>query len=55
MVGRTYLLAGAPVVVVARWNGKHCPRNVLIRDQAGKLSVRPFRGLRKLQRAGLQL
>lgn len=46
MVGRTYLLRGEPVVVVARWAGNRCPRNVLIRYPDGRLSVRPFRGLR---------
>lgn len=46
MVGRTYLLKGQPVVVLARWRGKTCPRNVLIQIADGSKTVRPFRGLR---------
>lgn len=47
MIGKTYLLRGEPVVVLARWNGpKGCPRNVLIEFADGSKSVRPFRGLR---------
>lgn len=52
MEGRTYLLRGRPVVVVARWAGSGCPRNVMIRHEDGSHDVRPFRGLRKLS-AGL--
>ena len=48
MVGRTYLERGRPVVVLARWLGNGCPRNVLIRREDGSLTVRPFRGLRRL-------
>lgn len=51
MIGRTYLLRGRPVVVVARWAGSG-PRNVWIRHEDGTQDVRPFRGLRKLS-AGL--
>lgn len=47
MIGLTYFLDGEPVVVLARWSGRHCPRNVLIRRADGTLTVRPFRGLRK--------
>ena len=48
MIGRTYLERGAPVTVLARWNGRG-PRNVLIRRDSGDLVVRPFRGLRRDQ------
>lgn len=48
MVGRTYLERGRPVVVVARWAGNGCPRNVWIRREDGTDVVRPFRGLRKI-------
>lgn len=47
MVGRTYLLKGQPVTVLARWAGTHCPRNVLLKLPDGSKTVRPFRGLRK--------
>lgn len=47
MIGRIYLLRGVPVVVLARWQGSRCPRNVLIQFPDGSRTVRPFRGLRK--------
>ena len=46
MIGRTYLEAGKPVVVLVRWAGKG-PRNVLIKREDDTKVVRPFRGLRK--------
>lgn len=49
-VGRLYLLRGAPVVLLARWNGPG-PRNVLLLDTDGRRIVRPFRGLRRLRLA----
>lgn len=48
MVGRTYLLRGERVTVLARWAGTHCPRNVLLELRDGSKTVRPFRGLRKM-------
>lgn len=48
MVGRTYLLRGEPVTVLARWAGHGCPRNVLLERSDGSKTVRPFRGLRKM-------
>ncbi len=48
MIGRCYLLAGEPVVVLARWEGSGCPRNVLLLFPDGRKTVRPFRGLRRL-------
>jgi hypothetical protein len=45
VVGRTYYLAGKPVVVLARWSGPG-PRNVLVLPEDGRRFVRPFRGLR---------
>ena len=48
MIGRIYLERGEPVVVVARWGGDG-PRNVLVRRAGGRLVVRPFRGLRRLE------
>jgi hypothetical protein len=58
VIGRTYLewaiapdgthrLPPSPVVVLARW-GHGGPRNVLIRRADGTLTIRPFRGLRKI-------
>lgn len=46
MVGRTYLLRGEPVVVLARWAGR-TQRNVLVEYPDGRRVVRPFRGLRR--------
>lgn len=49
MIGKTYLLRGVPVVVLARWAKnapKGVPRNVLVKLPNGRFSVRPFRGLR---------
>ena len=48
IVGKTYLLRGAPVKVIVQWSGKG-PRNVLIELGDGSRTVRPFRGLRKVQ------
>ena len=48
MIGRTYLLRGEPVVVLARWLGRG-PRNVLVEYADGRRVVRPFRGLRVLR------
>lgn len=48
IVGTTYLLRGERVKMLARWSGNGCPRNVLIQYPDGRLSCRPFRGLRKL-------
>jgi len=63
MIGRTYLLAGEPVL--ERWAAmpaeaasaviwlyapkRNAPRNVLIRRADGSLTTRPFRGLRKIK------
>jgi hypothetical protein len=47
MVGRRYLEHGQPVTVLARWQGNHCPRNVLVERADGSRVVRPFRGLRR--------
>lgn len=49
MVGKTYLLRGEPVTVIAKWLGNGCPRNVLLRLADGTLTCRSFRGLRKVQ------
>lgn len=49
MIGKTYLERGKPVIVLVRWNGKG-PRNVLIQRQDGSKVVRPFRGLRKIEK-----
>lgn len=59
IVGSTYLLAGVPVLVLARWhaaprqpalNGMTSvtPRNVLLELPDGSRTVRSFRGLRKI-------
>lgn len=57
MIGRTYLLRGEPVVVIAKWlhvpGPRQAPRNVLIRHADGRMDVRPFRGLRRLPAATL--
>jgi hypothetical protein len=45
MVGRRYLEHGQPVTVLVRWRGNHCPRNVLVERADGSRTVRPFRGL----------
>lgn len=55
IVGRTYLEAGRPVVVVCQWAStgwrrppeKSAPRNVAVCRDDGTMVVRPFRGLRK--------
>lgn len=62
MIGRTYLLRGERVTVLARWRNPtdappgeavvhgrvSCtPRNVLLKLPDGRISVRPFRGLRR--------
>ncbi len=48
IAGRVYLERGQPVTIVTQWNGKGL-RNVAIRRQDGTITVRPFRGLRKLR------
>lgn len=40
-------MRGEPVEVVVRWAGKG-PRNVMVRFADGRLVVRPFRGLRRV-------
>ena len=65
MIGRTYLLAGQPVTVIARWvtpvpsSGgvtwhrppkRTSPRNVLLEFADGRRTVRPFRGCRRITR-----
>ncbi len=55
IVGRTYLLAGEPVVIVTQWrlgHGKVKPRNVTIQRADGTRDVRPFRGLRATSQIG---
>lgn len=63
MIGRSYLLRGQLVTVLARWAPRRpcragsvtwhrppkrtAPRNVLIESADGSLTVRPFRGLRR--------
>lgn len=49
--GTTYLEHGKPVVIVTQWKGKG-PRNVAIRREDGSITVRPFRGLRKIRAEG---
>lgn len=55
IAGRTYLLKGEPVTVLIQWGLKSRgethggPRNVMIRRADGSQTVRPFRGLRKVQ------
>jgi hypothetical protein len=64
MIGRTYLLHGQPVTVIARWvkpspaSGgvtwhrpprRSAPRNVLVEYPCGHRTVRPFRGLRRMK------
>lgn len=49
MIGRCYMLAGEPVVVLARWANPDAPRNVLLLRPDGTMTVRPFRGLRRLR------
>lgn len=63
MIGRTYLLAGETVTVVAAWRQQRktarlayphlqlrpwTPKNVMLEDEQGQRFIRPFRGLRKL-------
>jgi hypothetical protein len=54
VIGRCYLLAGEPVVVLTQWGLKSRgethggPRNVRILFVDGSRTVRPFRGLRRL-------
>lgn len=48
MVGKSYLLKGELVTVVAQWRGTGCPRNVVVRDEQGNMTVRPARGLRRM-------
>ena len=47
--GAVYLEHGKPVIILAVWKGPG-PRNVLIRRADGSRAVRPFRGLRRLER-----
>lgn len=47
---RVYLLAGEPVVLLARGAGPG-PRNALLLRPDGTRFVRPFRGLRRLRLA----
>lgn len=45
MVGRSYLLEGAPALVVVQWrtgHGRGGPKNVLVRRPDGRLEVRPW-------------
>lgn len=45
MVGRTYLLAGEPVVVLIQWRtgqGRGGPKNVLVQHADGRREVRPW-------------
>ena len=49
MIGRVYRLAGEHVMVLARADFiPGTPRNVLILRADGSMTVRPFRGLRRL-------
>lgn len=65
MVGRSYLLHGQPVTVIARWAKPSpasggvtwhrppkpgAPRNVLLELADGSRTIRPFRGLRRITR-----
>ena len=50
MTGRVYLERGRRVLVLARWGEGGGPRNVLIEREDGSRVVRPFRGLRRVQR-----
>ena len=47
LVGRTYLLGGAPVVVITAYGAGAKMRNVQIRLPDGTTTIRPFRGLRR--------
>jgi hypothetical protein len=48
IVGRTYLLRGRPVTVIAQWEADGGPQNVLIELVDRGRVVRPFRGLRRI-------
>lgn len=49
MVGTTYRLPdGTLGRVVTRWIGAGTPRNVLLELEDGSMTVRPFRGLRRI-------
>jgi hypothetical protein len=64
ITGRTYLLRGEPVTVLIQWRATRpdpgepvlphvrtratAPRNVMIRHPGGTVTVRPFRGLRRI-------
>lgn len=52
MIGRVYELRGRQVMVLSRasWS-KGTPRNVLILQDDGSMTVRPFRGLRRVEGA----
>jgi hypothetical protein len=52
VIGRVYLLRGERVVVRERWRKgapRGVPRNVLVELPDGTLTVRPFRGLRRVK------
>jgi hypothetical protein len=49
LVGRTYLERGQPVTILVQWGKGGGPRNVLVERADGSRTVRPFRGLRKLE------
>lgn len=51
IAGKVYLERGKPVTVITQWKGKG-PRNVAIRREDGSVTVRPFRGLRRVPEAG---
>jgi acetyl esterase len=52
MLGKTYLERGKPVKVLIKWDGRvvGAKRNVLIQREDGTRVVRPFRGLRKVDK-----
>jgi hypothetical protein len=55
IVGRTYLERGRPVVIVVQWGPGGGPRNVRIRREDGREVVRPFRGLRSLEKRTIRV
>lgn len=50
VAGRVYAERGRPVLVLVAWGPGGGPRNVLVEREDGSRVVRPFRGLRILQR-----
>ena len=48
LVGRSYLLAGDVVTVEVAWGPGAAVKNVLLRRPDGSITIRPFRGLRKI-------